>query len=329
MATLARPALNKSKNPLAAEDAIAGWVFVLPAMIIFLTFIFGPILYVFWISLHQWSVIVPEKPFVGLDNYRTIFKGNQDFNIALRNTVWYALGVVPAQTILGLVLAVLANRKIRGKSFFRTAFYFPSISSSVVISIIFLVMYAQNGFINFFLRKFGLPTPRPPWLSNPKGVIEMALGGVGIDHVWSWLEGPSVALLSIMMLNVWTTMGTMMVIFLAGLQDVPGDVYEAASLDGASRGRMFRDITVPLLKPVILFVLTVGLIGTFQVFDQVWVMTSGGPAKTTTTLAYLVYLEGFQNFSMGYAASIAVVLFFIIFAIFLIQRRLLEKPDER
>ena len=157
-----------------------------------------------------------------------------DFEIALRNTIWFALGVVPVQTFLGVVLAVLANRAIPGKSFFRTSFYFPSISSSVVISIIFIWLYQQNGLINFVLRKLGFPTPQPPWLSNPKGVIEMVLNGIGIDNVTPWLAGPSVALLSIMMMNIWTTMGSLMVIFLAGLQGIPGDVYEAASLDGAN-----------------------------------------------------------------------------------------------
>jgi multiple sugar transport system permease protein len=155
----------------------------------------------------------------------------------------------------------------------------------------------------------------------------MALGGMGIHNVSPWLAGPSVALLSIMMMNVWTTMGTMMVVFLAGLQDIPPDVYEAAALDGATRTRQFIDITVPLLRPVIFFVLTLGIIGTFQVFDQIFVMTSGGPAKTTTTLAYLVYQEGFGNFSMGYASAIAVVLFFMILIIFLIQRRIVANQE--
>jgi multiple sugar transport system permease protein len=223
---------------------------------------------------------------------------------------------------LALLLAVLANRKIRGRSFFRTAFYFPSISSSVVISIIFMWIYSSNGLLNYLLRSVGLPTPRPVWLSNPKGIVAMMLDGIGIESVNFWLQGPSIAMLSIMMLNVWTTTGTMMVIFLAGLQDVPGDVYEAAALDGASRFQMFRDITVPLLKPVTMFVVTLGLIGSFQVFDQIWVMSEGGPAKTTTTVAYLIYVEGFeQGRGLGYGSAISVILFAIILSLFLIQRR--------
>jgi multiple sugar transport system permease protein len=324
MASLVAP---RRRNPIAAEDNLAGWVFVLPALVIFVGFIFGPILYAFWLSFHSWNVVTPEKPFVALDNYRNL-AGNDDFHTALRNTFWYSAGVVPAQTAAGLILAVLANRKIRGRTFFRTAFYFPSISSSVVISIIFLWLYANNGLINFVLRTFGLPTPRPPWLHNPRGVIQMVLDAFGIHDVSPWLVGPSIALLSIMLMNVWTTAGTMMVIFLAGLQDIPGDVYEAAAVDGATRWRMFRDITLPLLRPVTLFVVTLGLIGTLQVFDQIFVMSEGGPAKTTTTLAWLVYVEGFRKFSMGSASAIAVVLFMITLGLFLVHRRFLGGAGE-
>jgi multiple sugar transport system permease protein len=316
---------RRNRNPLAAEDALAGWLFIAPALAFLSVFIFWPIIQVFWISFHEWSVIEPEKPWRGLDNYRVIFD-DPDFEIALRNTIWFALIVVPVQTFLGVLLAVLANRAIPGKAFFRVSFYFPSISSSVVISLIFIWLYQQNGLVNFVLRELGLTTPQPPWLSNPKGVIEMALNGIGIDNVTPWLAGPSVALLSIMMMNIWTTMGSLMVIFLAGLQGIPGDVYEAASLDGATKRQQFLQITIPLLRPVIFFVVTLGLIGTFQVFDQIFVMTPGGsPAKTTLTLGYLVYEEGFRGFAMGTACAIAIVLFLIILSIYLIQRRFIQE----
>jgi len=315
---------RRNRNPIAVEDARAGWVFLAPALIVLSVFVFWPIAQVFWVSFHEWSVIEPERPFRGLANYRELFQ-DPDFEIALRNTIWFSLGVVPTQTFLAVLLAVIANRAIPGKGFFRTAFYFPSISSSVVISIIFLWLYQQNGLINFVLRKIGLGTPQPPWLSNPQGVIEMALSYVGVDSVNAWLAGPSVALLSIMMMNIWTTMGSLMVIFLAGLQGISGDVYEAASLDGANKRQQFFQITLPLLRPVIFFVITLGFIGTFQVFDQIYVMTPGGsPAKTTLTLGYLVYEQGFRGFAMGSAAAIAVVLFAIILTIYLFQRRFLS-----
>jgi multiple sugar transport system permease protein len=328
----------KSRNPIVAEDRRAGYVFVLPAMVIFLTFIFGSMLFAAYLSFFDykllqqggiWRVFThPGESWIGLGNYRAL-SHSADFWQAFRNTTWYALGVVPAQTITGLVLAVLANRKIRGRTFFRTAFYFPSISSSVVISIIFLWMYSARGPINWFIRELGMTPPRPVWLANPKGVIAIALGHLGVDSVPVWLQGPSVAMLSIMLLNVWTTTGTMMVIFLAGLQNLPGDVYEAAALDGANRFRQFRDITVPLLRPIIAFVVTIGLIGTFQVFDQIWVMSEGGPAKTTTTLAYLIYVEGFkQGRGLGYASAIAMVLLAIILVLYLIQRQFTDTPSD-
>ena len=179
MATVAAGPV-RGRNPIVTEDRRAGWVFVLPAMLIFGVFIFGAVLFAFYVSLHDykllqkggiWQIFTdPGATWVGVDNYRDIFD-SKDFWIAFRNTSWYALGVVPAQTITGLVLAVLANRKIRGKTFFRTAFYFPAISSSVVISIIFLWMFAQQGVVNFVLRALGFPTPRPIWLQYPRGIF--------------------------------------------------------------------------------------------------------------------------------------------------------------
>ncbi len=279
----------------------------------------------FWVSFHEWSLIEPDQPFRGLANYHELLQ-DPDFEIALRNTIWFSMGVVPIQTFLGVLLAVLANRAIPGKAFFRTAFYFPSISSSVVISVIFIWLYQQNGLINYFLRAIGFDTPQPPWLSNPRGIFEMLLGSFGVDNVTPWLAGPSVALLSIMMMNIWTTMGSLMIIFLAGLQGISNDVYEAASLDGANKRQQFFQITIPLLRPVIFFVVTLGFIGTFQVFDQIFVMTPGGsPAKTTLTLGYLVYEEGFRGFAMGMASAIAVVLFFIILTIYFVQRRFIRE----
>ncbi|HET7055521.1 MAG TPA: sugar ABC transporter permease [Thermomicrobiales bacterium] len=342
MAIAAAPATRtRRRNPIVVEDQRAGWVFLAPAMAVFLVFIFGAILFAIYLSFHNYALLQkggiwpvfthPGRTWVGLDNYRDIMH-NGFFWQAFRNTTWYAIGVVPAQTILGLVLAVLANRKIRGRTFFRTAFYFPSISSSVVISIIFLWMYSARGFVNYALRGLGFPTPRPVWLANPKGVVGMLLDQFGIHSVPNWLEGPSVALLSIMMLNVWTTTGTIMVIFLAGLQGLPGDVYEAANLDGANRFRQFTDITVPLLKPIIGFAVTIGLIGTFQVFDQIYVMSEGGPQKTTTTIAYLIYVEGFQQGrGLGYASAIAIILLFVIMCLYLVQRRFTteRETDER
>ncbi|MBW7880361.1 MAG: ABC transporter permease subunit [Anaerolineae bacterium] len=280
--------------------------------------------------------------FVGLANYQDLlFKQGirqRDFFLSLKNTVYFVLGVVPAQTVLALVLAVIVNQKwLKGKGIFRTAFYFPSITSSVVISIIFLWLFARGGVVNVLISAL-FPNYDPvTWLNDPNGVIHNILGLVGITRdtvgdwassrivgltLWDWISGPSVTLFTIMILNTWTTIGTLMIIYLAALQGIPSQVYEAASIDGATTWQTFRRITVPLLAPTTFFVVTLGLIGTFQVFDQIAVMTSGGPAKTTLTIAYIVYSNGFNNSEMGLAAATALILFAIIFAFTLIQRRI-------
>ena len=273
---------------------------------------------------------------VGLDNYDTLLLDDgirrQDFFTALKNTVYFVFGVVPVQTILALLLAILLNQQfLRGRGFFRTAFYFPSITSSVVISIIFMWMFTRGGLVNTI---FGLDLN---WLNDPRGIIHNILGVFGIERdnagdwasiqvagltLWDWISGPSVTLSTIMILNTWTTIGTMMVIYLAALQNIPNHLFEAAMVDGATRWHIFRYITVPLLAPTTYFVVTLGLIGTFQVFDQVYVISSGGPAKTTLTIAYIVYENGFNNSQMGLASATALVLFAIIFVFTMIQRRI-------
>jgi multiple sugar transport system permease protein len=322
-----------AKSVSDREDRFLGWLFIAPALAVIIVFIVGPILYAAWVSLHDWDTIgnfgeAPNRPFIGLDNYRELFDSSA-FYTALRNTTWYTIGVVPLQTLGALFLALLANRKIRGLSFFRTAFYFPSISSSVVIAVIFIWLYSGNGLINTILRNLNIDPPRPVWLANPNGVFSQILGHFGVHDVNVWLAGPSIAMASIMAQNIWTSLGGSMVVYLAGLQNIPREVYEAASLDGASRWRIFRDITVPLLRPITYFVVTIGMIGCFQVFDQIYIMSEGGPAGTTTTLAYLVYTQGFQGFRLGYASAIAIVLFFIILAVFLIQRRIGDQGDNQ
>ncbi|PJF39080.1 MAG: sugar ABC transporter permease, partial [Phototrophicales bacterium] len=271
-----------------------------------------------------------------LENYRKLLIEDgirrQDFFTALKNTTYFVLGVVPTQTVLALILAVILNQAfLKGRGFFRTAFYFPSITSSVVISIIFMWMFTRGGLVNTI---FGLNLN---WLNDSRGVFHNLLGSVGITRddfgswidteiggltLWNWISGPSVTLSTIMILNTWTTIGTMMVIYLAALQNIPSQVIEAAQVDGATRWQIFRHITVPLVAPTTYFVVTLGLIGTFQVFDQVYVISSGGPAKTTLTIAYIVYQNGFNNSQMGLASATALILFFIIFVFTMIQRRI-------
>lgn len=329
------------------QDAIAGWLFMTPTIIILGTFLVIPILFAIYYSLTNWNGISPpaQAEFVGLTNYQDILFEDgirqSDFFKSLKNTTYFALGVVPLQTILSLVLAVVVNQKVlRFKGFFRTAYYFPSITSSIAISLIFLFLYQRGGLINQVLEFVTLGLWEPiAWLNDARGLGHIILGWFGVTlrdgpaflradilglSVYDWISGPSVALAAIMIMNTWTTLGTMMIIFLAALQDVPNYVYEAAQIDGANTWQTFSRITVPLLRPTLFFVITLGLIGTYQVFDQIYVMTAGGPAKTTLTMAYIVYRNGFRNSNMGLGLATAVLLFLIIFVLTLIQRRITE-----
>lgn len=290
----------------------------------------------------------PAYNIIGLENYSNLLfeEGirQKDFFTAFKNTVYFVIGVVPTQTLLALLLAVVVNQRwLRAKGFFRTAFYFPSITSSVVISIIFMWMFTQSGLVNTIIKLL-FPNYTPvTWLDDSNGLFHNFLGLLGITRntvgdwagtrlagltLWEWISGPSVTMFTIMILNTWTTIGTLMVIYLAALQNIPNSVYEAAAIDGATGWQAFRYITVPLLVPTTFFVVTLGLIGTFQVFDQIFVISSGGPAKTTLTIAYIVYSNGFNNSEMGLAAATALILFAIIFVFTLIQRRFTsEKLD--
>lgn len=329
------------------EEAIAGYTFVAPAFLIFLIFLVIPILFSLYISFTDWNGITPlAQPdayqFVGLDNYAKLTiqssLAQADFFKSLKNTTYYVLGVVPAQTFLALVLAVIVNQRwLKGKGIFRTAFYFPSITSSVVISLIFMFMFTRSGVVNLLIKAIFPGYEYVTWLDDANGLFHNILGLFGVTlrtapewvrnevaglRIWDWISGPSVTMLTIMILNTWTTIGTLMVIYLAALQNIPSQVYEAAYVDGASTWQIFRGITVPLLRPTTFFVVTLGLIGCFQVFDQIFVISSGGPAKTTLTIAYLVYNNGFKNSAMGVATATAILLFIIIFAFTMVQRRI-------
>ena len=334
------------------QDKFTGWLFMTPTLVIMSIFLLIPIIFAIIVSFTDWNGISPpiQSNWVGLANYKKVlFQSGitqTDFFLALKNTTYFALGVVPAQTIISLVLAVVINQAyLKFKQFFRVSYYFPSVTSSIAISLLFMLMYQKDGTINAFLNTitFGL-WPPVVWLNDARGLFHIILSWFGITvqtvpawltqttvggvPLWSWISGPSVSLLAIMIMNTWTTVGTMMLIFVAALQDVPIQVYEAASIDGANGWQTFRKITLPLLRPATLFVVTLGLIGTFQVFDQIYVMSSGGPAKTTLTVAYMVYREGFRNSAMGVGATIAIILFALIYVITMIQRRITGGTEE-
>ncbi len=340
--------MNGLRGRIGRSETWSGWTFTAPVLVGLAIFLLFPIFMALYISFTDWNGISPpfQSELVGLKNYQDLLVNpgisRLDFAISVRNNLYYVLGVVPLQTSISFVLAVIVNQRfLRGKSFFRSAYYFPSITSSVAISLIFLFLFTENGAVNKFLSLFIPGELDVNWIFNANGVLHNLLGVFGIEQApgllaehgflgqswWEWMAGPSVALLSIMILATWTTIGTLMLIFLAGLQNIPVELEEASQIDGATRLQHFFRVTLPLMKPTLFFVLTVGIIGSWQVFDQVFVITKGAPQKTTITLAYLVYREGFTNFSMGRATAVAFILFLIIIVFTLLQRRFVN-PDK-
>jgi multiple sugar transport system permease protein len=329
------------------DDRVAGWLFVSPVMVILGLFMLLPILMALWVSFTRWngqgSPFQSGVPMAGADNYTHLFivdgLARQNFMISVRNNLYYVLLTVPLQTALALFLALVVNgRFLRAKSFFRTAFYFPSVTSSVAISVVFVFLFLNNGAINSLLSAFGINGPQ--WFSDPRGTLHIVLGWFGVhapgalvNHDllglswWEWLAGPSVAMCAIIALVVWTTSGTFMLMFLAGLQNIPVQLDEAALIDGANRWQQFWHVTLPQLRATMFLVVTLGVIGSWQVFDQVYVMSQGNPAKTTVTPAYLSYRTAFYDFDYGSGAAVAFVLFVVIIAFTLFQRFMMRERE--
>lgn len=278
------------------EQTFWAFVFLVFPMILLMVFVFFPIIFAFVVSFYDWNLLLPEKPFIGLENYIEVLK-DPVFMKAVRNTIIYTVGVVPTQTILALFLAFMLNQKFKGRTIFRVAFYLPAITSSVVTSIIFVWIYSKPGLLNYLLSQ------------------------IGVNSNVDWLTNPHTVLLAIMMLNIWTTSGYFMISFLAGLQNIPVSLYEAADIDGASTWTKFWKITFPMVRPVTYFVVVMSLIGCFQVFDQVFVMSSGGPNNASTTMSYYAYKNSFKYFRFGFGAAAAVILAVIIFATTWLQKR--------
>jgi multiple sugar transport system permease protein len=304
MATQARttPAPQSSGMSRKTLETLTGYLFVSPWIISSIVFTFGAMIYVFYLSFTDLQLL-NEPKLIGLDNYARILT-DKLFHTAVGNTLAYAAVVTFCQTWLALILAVVLNAKIRGKQFFRTAWYIPSVTSSVVISLIFVWVFQKEGILNFALSTL--------------------FGWTGFQPV-AWLTDASAhtALPALMILAILTTSPTFMLYFLAALQDIPEEVYEAASLDGCVGVQRFFQITVPMLRPIIFLVVVLGTIGTLQIFDQAYIMTAGGPLNQTTTINLLIYQAAFTNFNMAYSAAMSFVLFVMIFVLFLVQNRFL------
>lgn len=337
----ARVVRREWPNPRRRRALIAGYAFLAPYLLITLIFTVGVILFALYIAFNEYDIFTSPK-WVGLKNFSRAFEGltkasKKDFLQALHNVLWYASIVVPVQTALAILLATTLNRKMRGRQFFRTVFYAPSVTSSVVITLIFMWLYLKTGYINLVFEKtlgvVGIDWKAIDWLRDPRGLIQIiaeAFGGKIPSKQW-YLRGPSLAWLAIMFQNIFTTAPTFMVMFLAALQDVNPALYEAASVDGATGRQQFWRITLPMLRPIILLVVVLGTIGTLQVFDQVYLATSGGPLGTTQTPVFMVYQEALGKqgaIQMGYASALAFILAIIIFIFTFIQRRFIERGTE-
>ena len=323
----------------------AGWLFVLPTVLILGVFLLIPVVMAAWVSVSDWngrgSPFNSNVHYVGFANYTEMVSGRglaaRDFGTAIRNNLYYVVFVVPLQTALALGLAFMVNKRaLRGKGFFRTAFYFPSVTSTVAITVLWLFLFSATGAVNAFLGLLSVQGPN--WFQDPRGVFHLIVGTdeapaalsqpgfLGIS-TWEWLAGPSIAMCAFILMAVFTTSGTFMLLFLAALQSIGEETDEAAMVDGASTWQRFWHITLPMLRPTLFTVITLGLIGTWQVFDQIYTGSKGGPSKTTLTPAFLSYTSAFESQKWGRGAAIAFILFAIIVLCTLIQRLILGEAD--
>lgn len=294
--------VNALRSPQAPRLGryIMPYLFIAVPMLSTLVFLFIPMLVSFWWSLNDYSGIQPPR-FIGLQNYIELFTKDKYFIQSLRNTTIFVLLGMGIGPTLGLLTAVMLNQKVRFQSLFRTAYYLPVMTSLVVVSTIWVMLYNQGGLFNTVLTKLGYTS-------------------VG------WLSDPDVALVSVAIASIWQGFGFETVIFLAAMQSIPRELYEAAMMDGANGLQKFYYITLPSLRYVIAFVYIYGIIGSYQVFDQVYVMTNGGPIHSTSTVVY--YLFGkFQDLRLGYASAIAYILFAILVIFSYIELRLSRERE--
>ncbi|MDB5075387.1 MAG: binding-protein-dependent transport system inner rane component [Chloroflexi bacterium] len=300
MAVVQMPARRRHMSALRRREAIAGLLFVLPWIVGILAFTVYPILASLYFSFTDYNIVQPPR-WTGFSNYTAIFTSDTDFITGVQNSAYYALISVPLGLVLSLVLALVLNLRVRGVGIYRSLFYLPSLAPPVASTIVFLMLLdPSHGVVNVFLTTLGLPAPA--WFSDP-----------------SWTK-PALILLSL-----WTS-GTATIIFLAGLQEIPQSLIEAAMIDGAGRWQRFWKVILPLLSPVVLFNLVMGVIYSFQVFTQAYIVghDTGDPVGSTLMYMTLIYRSAFKYFRMGYASALAVLLFVAIvtvtFVIFRVSR---------
>ena len=277
------------------QKQLTAYLFLLPALIILGLTVIWPALQAFFLSFTRYEYDITQPPeWIGLANFQRLI-ADQIFWQTLRNTLIYLVGVVPILVILPLGLAILVNQKLLGISFFRASYYTPVIISMVVAGLAWKWLYAENGLLNQMLKLIGFSEGIP------------------------WLTSPNWVLFSVMAVTIWKGLGYYMVIYLAGLQSIPNDLYEAAAIDGSDGLRKHLDITVPLMKPYLFLVAVISAISATKVFEEVYIMTQGGPRNSSKTVVYYLYDQAFRNLEISYACTIGLVLFLIILALSIVR----------
>lgn len=289
MPPLARASRVRTPRRAPVGGGALAYLFLAPYLILFTFFVVFPAVYGVWVSFHSWDLLLPNKPWVGLDNYRNLLDTSTpaggDFWQAMKATGIFSVFSVPLLVVLPLAVALILNQKFRGRNFFRAVYFAPYVLGVAVIGVLWTLLLDPNiGVVNFYLEKVGAPQNIAWTTSLP----------------WAW-----VALVGV---TVWWTLGYNAVIYLAGLQDIPGELYEAAKVDGASRWGRFRHVTIPGLRPVLVFVVTITILASANMFGQAWLITGGAPGNETRTAIMLIAQEGLQNFRLGSAAAMSFVL---------------------
>ncbi|MCL6567918.1 MAG: sugar ABC transporter permease [Meiothermus silvanus] len=292
------PAPGRKYKPgfLEVQERRAALFFLTPAVLLFMIFVALPVVASLLISLSSWDLFTTPR-FVGLENYIRLVQ-DPIFHKVLLNTFWFVLGTVALQMVLGLALALVLNQRIPGQGFFRVLYFLPVVSPPVAVALVWSWIFNEN---------FGL--------------LNSLLFSLGVQDLPRWLASTQWALPALMIVSIWQNIGYAMVLFLAGLQNIPPEIYEAGALDGAIGWKRLRYLTLPLLSPTTFFVLTISIIFSFQVFDLAFVMTDGGPSNATNTVVFYIYQNAFRFYRMGYASAAAWILFIIILVVTLAQYR--------
>ncbi|WP_347566959.1 sugar ABC transporter permease [Mesorhizobium sp. WSM4906] len=281
-----------------------GWLFVSPTLIGFLVFFLGPLLAVVYYSMTEWNLLTQQATYVGLRNFENALLENPDFWLVVRNSVIFAIGLVPLNMALALLLALALSRPFLGVVFFRTIFFAPVVTSAIAWAIVWKFMLQGEG-----------------------GAVNQMLSWIGIDGP-NWLRQPSWAMAAVIVTRVIKMVGLNMIIYIAALQSIPRDYEEAALLEGASRWQIFRMITWPMLAPTTLIIMVLTTIGSFKVFDHIYQMTGGGPENGTLVLAFYIYQQAFKFFNVGYASALALIMFVIVMILTLVQVMIRQRGAE-